>query len=297
VIGRHISHFYVIRSLGAGGMGVVYEAQDTRLPRSVAIKVLKDELTTDVDAIRRFKREARLTSSLNHPNICTVLDASESESRAFIAMELLEGVSLKARLMRGPPTLTEIIDIIRQVVDALGAAHDAGIIHRDIKPGNIFITDRGHVKVLDFGLAKLTSRREQERATDETYQLTEAGVTLGTIAYMSPEQATGEDLDPRTDLFSLGVVLYECATGHHPFPGSTSAVTLSGILTKAPVAPITLNREIPLRLQEPSSGESPPPSATSPPWPLTWVPFRSASPPHKRVPSPPCRPSMCPPTI
>jgi tetratricopeptide (TPR) repeat protein/tRNA A-37 threonylcarbamoyl transferase component Bud32 len=208
----------VIRSLGAGGMGVVYEAQDTRLPRSVAIKVLKDELTTDVDAIRRFRREARLTSSLNHPNICTVLDASESESRAFIAMELLEGVSLKARLMRGPPTLTEMVDIIRQVVDALGAAHDAGIIHRDIKPGNIFLTTSGLVKLLDFGLATHFATGSEGEASDD---LTSAGTTVGTIHYMAPEQLAGAVVDHRCDYFALGVVLYQLAAGTRPFDHSS----------------------------------------------------------------------------
>jgi tetratricopeptide (TPR) repeat protein/tRNA A-37 threonylcarbamoyl transferase component Bud32 len=218
VIGRHISHFYVIRSLGAGGMGVVYEAQDTRLPRSVAIKVLKEELTTDVDAIRRFKREARLASSLNHPNICTVLDASASDSLAFIAMALLEGISLKARLMRGLPTLNEIVDIIRQVVEALGAAHEAGIIHRDIKPGNIFLTNSGLVKLLDFGLATHFPAGSEGEASDD---LTSAGTTVGTIHYMAPEQLAGGIVDYRSDFFALGVVLYQLATGARPFDHSS----------------------------------------------------------------------------
>jgi tetratricopeptide (TPR) repeat protein/tRNA A-37 threonylcarbamoyl transferase component Bud32 len=218
VIGRHISHFYVIRSLGAGGMGVVYEAQDTRLPRSVAVKVLKEELTTDVDAIRRFKREARLASSLNHPNICTVLDASASESLAFIAMELLEGISLKARLMRGPPPLTEIVDIIRQVVEALGAAHEAGIIHRDIKPGNIFLTNSGLVKLLDFGLATHFPAGSEGETSDD---LTSVGTTVGTIHYMAPEQLAGGVVDHRSDFFALGVVLYQLATGTRPFDHSS----------------------------------------------------------------------------
>jgi tetratricopeptide (TPR) repeat protein/tRNA A-37 threonylcarbamoyl transferase component Bud32 len=208
----------VIRSLGAGGMGVVYEAQDTRLPRSVAIKVLKDELTHDADAIRRFKREARLASSLNHPNICTVLDASESESLAFIAMELLEGLSLKARLMRGPPTLTEIVDIIRQVVEALGAAHEAGIIHRDIKPGNIFLTRSGLVKLLDFGLATHFRTGNEGETSDD---LTNAGTAVGTIHYMAPEQLAGGLVDHRSDFFALGVVLYQLATGTRPFDHSS----------------------------------------------------------------------------
>jgi tetratricopeptide (TPR) repeat protein/tRNA A-37 threonylcarbamoyl transferase component Bud32 len=234
VIGRHISHFYVIRSLGAGGMGVVYEAQDTRLPRSVAIKVLKDELAGDVDAIRRFKREARLASSLNHPNICTVLDASETESRPFIAMELLEGSSLKPRLMRDLPTLTEIVDIIRQVVDGLGAAHDAGIIHRDIKPGNIFVTSSGLVKLLDFGLATHFPAGHDREVSDD---LTGAGATVGTIHYMAPEQLAGGVVDHRCDFFALGIVMYQLATGARPFDHS-SRHTLADAIRHQPHVPL-----------------------------------------------------------
>jgi tRNA A-37 threonylcarbamoyl transferase component Bud32/Flp pilus assembly protein TadD len=218
VIGRHISHFYLIRSLGSGGMGVVYEAQDTRLPRSVAIKVLKDELSRDVGAIRRFKREARLASSLNHPNICTVLDAGESDSLAFIAMELLDGISLKARLMRGLPPLTEIVDIIRQVIQALGVAHDAGIIHRDVKPGNIFLTSSGLVKLLDFGLATHFATCSDGEASDD---LTSVGTAVGTIHYMAPEQLAGGVVDHRCDFFALGVVLYQLAAGTRPFDHSS----------------------------------------------------------------------------
>ena len=213
VIGRHISHFYLIRAIGAGGMGVVYEAQDTRLPRSVAIKVLKDELARDLDALRRFKREARLASSLNHPNICTILDVSESDSQAFIAMELLEGESLKARLQRGPPSTVEIVDIIRQVVDALGAAHDRGVIHRDITPANIFLTNSGLVKLLDFGLAT-----NVPTAGDESDELTGRDSTAGTIHYMAPEQfADDAGIDHRSDFYALGAVLYEMTTGARPF--------------------------------------------------------------------------------
>ena len=224
VIGRHISHFYVIRAIGAGGMGIVYEAQDTRLPRSVAIKVLKDELSKNVEAIRRFKREARLASSLNHPNICTILDVSESESQAFIAMELLDGESLKARLQRALPSSGEILDIIRQVVDALGAAHDRGVIHRDITPGNIFLTSSGLVKLLDFGLAtNFPVPHESEIADD----LSEAETTAGTIHYMAPEQFTeGATVDYRCDFYALGAVLYQMATGVRPFEQmSRSALT------------------------------------------------------------------------
>jgi TolB-like protein/tRNA A-37 threonylcarbamoyl transferase component Bud32 len=216
VIGRQISHFYIIRTLGTGGMGVVYEAQDTRLPRSVAIKVLKEELSKNVDAVKRFKREARLASSLNHPNICTILEVSEDESQSFIAMELLEGASLKSRLRGGPLWLGEIVDIASQVADALGAAHDHGIIHRDITPGNIFLTAGGLVKLLDFGLAKhFPSSAGDGQTTDD---LTNFGAVAGTIHYMSPEQLAGAaSVDYRCDFFALGAVLYQMATGARPF--------------------------------------------------------------------------------
>jgi serine/threonine protein kinase/tetratricopeptide (TPR) repeat protein len=216
VIGRQISHFYIIRTLGTGGMGVVYEAQDTRLPRSVAIKVLKEELSKNVDSVRRFKREARLAASLNHPNICTILEVSEDESQSFIAMELLEGTSLKSRLLGGPLSLGEIVAIASQVADALGAAHDQGIIHRDITPGNIFLTAGGLVKLLDFGLAKhFPTSGADGQTTDD---LTTFGAVAGTIHYMSPEQlADAASVDYRCDFFALGAVLYQMATGARPF--------------------------------------------------------------------------------
>lgn len=216
MIGRQISHFYVIRTLGAGGMGVVYEAQDTRLPRSVAIKVLREGLTKDLDAVRRFKREARLASSLNHPNICTILEVSDDESPSFIAMELLEGTSLKSRLLSGPVPLDEIVDIASQMASALGAAHDEGIIHRDITPGNIFLTTSGLVKLLDFGLAKhFPAGTGDDQMTDE---LTAIGIAPGTIHYMSPEQLSGSTMvDHRCDFFALGTVMYQMATGARPF--------------------------------------------------------------------------------
>jgi len=215
VIGRHISHFYVIRTLGAGGMGVVYEAQDTRLPRSVAVKVLKDDLSKNLDAVRRFKREARLASSLNHPNICTILEVGDDEPPSFIAMELLEGTSLKARLLGGPLSLDEIVNIARQVADALGAAHVQGIIHRDITPGNIFLTAGGLVKLLDFGLAKhFPGAADDLHTTDD---ITGAGAVAGTIHYMSPEQLAEGEVDHRCDFFSLGTVIYQMATGARPF--------------------------------------------------------------------------------
>ena len=215
MIGRQISHFYIIRTLGTGGMGVVYEAQDTRLPRSVAIKVLKEDLSKDRDAVRRFKREARLASSLNHPNICTILEVNDDESQLFIAMELLDGVSLKARLLAGRLPLGQILDIAIQAADALGASHAQGIVHRDITPGNIFLVAGGIVKLLDFGLAKhFPSASGDEQMTDD---LTSAGVVPGTIHYMSPEQLAGGAVDYRCDFFALGAVIYQMATGARPF--------------------------------------------------------------------------------
>jgi eukaryotic-like serine/threonine-protein kinase len=218
VLGRQVSHFYVIRSLGGGGMGDVYEAQDTRLPRSVAIKFLKPALSKNVDAVRRFKREARLASSLNHPNICTILDVDEGQGQSFIAMELLQGRSLKARLAAGSLSFDEMLDIATQVADALATAHDQGILHRDITPGNIFLTESGVVKLLDFGLARPFPSINGEEQT--TADVTGAGSLAGTIHYMAPEQLTEEKggaVDYRCDLFSLGCVLYQMATGARPF--------------------------------------------------------------------------------
>jgi TolB-like protein len=216
VIGQQIAHFYVIRTLGTGGMGVVYEAQDTRLPRSVAVKVLKEELSKNVDAVKRFKREARLASSLNHPNICAILEVGDDEAQSYIAMELLEGRSLRSRLLGGPLWLGEIIDITTQAADALGAAHDQGIIHRDITPGNIFLTAGGLVKLLDFGLAKHFPFFAGDLQT--TDDVTGIGSVAGTIYYMSPEQLAGRTpVDYRCDFFALGVVLYQMATGARPF--------------------------------------------------------------------------------
>jgi TolB-like protein/tRNA A-37 threonylcarbamoyl transferase component Bud32 len=218
VIGRHISHFYIIRKLGSGGMGVVYEAQDTRLPRSVAIKFLKPSLAADTIAVKRFKREARLSASLNHPNICTILDIEDGEGEPFIAMELLQGISLRRRLEAGPLTLHELIDIMVQVADALGAAHDHGIMHRDLTPGNIFLTSGGLVKLLDFGLAKQQSSFADDGPVSD--DLTAWGATAGTIHYMSPEQLVENGgTDHRSDLFSAGAVLYQMATGTRPFEG------------------------------------------------------------------------------
>ena len=250
MIGRQISHFYIIRTLGNGGMGVVYEAQDTRLPRSVAIKVLKEELSKNVDAVRRFKREARLAASLNHPNICTILEVGEDEALSFIAMELLDGTSLRSRLARGPLALDEIVLIASQVADALGAAHDQGIIHRDITPGNVFLTTNGVVKLLDFGLAKHFP--DSSGDGDTTDELTSFGVAPGTIPYMSPEQLAGIAIDYRCDFFALGAVLYQMATGAKPFDIKPRSALCSAIRTQphlpirqlAPHHPVQLERII-----------------------------------------------------
>jgi TolB-like protein/tetratricopeptide (TPR) repeat protein/tRNA A-37 threonylcarbamoyl transferase component Bud32 len=247
VIGRHVSHFYIIRALGAGGMGVVYEAQDTRLPRSVAIKVLKEELSNNLEAVKRFKREARLASSLNHPNICTILEVSQDESQSFIAMELLEGTSLKSRLLGGPLSFGEIVRITTQVADALAAAHEQGIIHRDITPGNIFITAGGLVKLLDFGLAKhFPTSAGDGRTTDD---LTGFGAVAGTLHYMAPEQLAGASIDHRCDFFALGAVLYQMATGARPFDNLSRNALSSAIQVQPHVPMRQLAPHHPARLE------------------------------------------------
>ena len=247
MIGRHVSHFYVIRSLGSGGMGVVYEAQDTRLPRSVAIKFLNPALSRDLDAIRRFKREARLASSLNHPNICTILDVDEGDGQPFIAMELLTGRSLRARLAAGPLPLDEILDITNQLADALGTAHDQGIMHRDITPGNIFLTDMRVVKLLDFGLAR---QFQSEVGSDASDEASGSGAVAGTIHYMAPEQlASGHDVDHRCDLFSLGAVLYQMCTGARPFEAPSRHEVAQLILEHAHVPMRQLAPDRPVQLE------------------------------------------------
>jgi serine/threonine protein kinase len=249
MVGQTISHYRIVGVLGAGGMGVVYRAEDVRLERAVALKFVADDLAHDPRTVQRLRSEARAASALNHGNICTIYDIDEHNGHPFIVMELMKGRTLRDCLAPGPLKVHQLVDVGIEIADALHAAHSEGIIHRDIKPGNIFMTERGHVKILDFGLAKLTALFEPSQTTRD-FERTAGGVTLGTTAYMSPEQATGEDLDGRTDIFSLGVVLYECATGRHPFPGKTSAVILSSILNRAPVAPVVLNPEVPLPLQD-----------------------------------------------
>ena len=249
MLGRTISHYRIVRELGAGGMGVVFAAEDVRLGRQVAIKFVPDGVSDDRQMFERLRSEARTASALNHPNICTLYDIGDHEGRPFIVMELLQGRTLRDRLSAGPLKVDETLDIGVQVADALDAAHRQHIIHRDIKPANLFLNERGPVKILDFGLAKYVSHHPSALTAAPT-DLTAAGTTLGTVSYMSPEQVTGDPLDGRSDLFSFGVVLYECVTGHQPFKGKTSGVILSEILNRTPAAPLQLNPDLPLRLQE-----------------------------------------------